>query len=259
MTESWALVTTVDLDTANLHIAALEDAGLLGLVEQSGRVTAYFDRRADGLPLPGRWERVPERDWNAVWKAGLRPVTVGGLTIAPPWIPHPGALVIEPGQAFGTGHHETTSACLGALQERPLDGARVLDVGTGTGVLALAARRLGAADVLGVDTDPVAVATARRNATVNGLAVRVLDGSVEAAPGRYDVVVANLDTRTLVALATALAARVRPGGRLIASGVAVEHTAEARRALLAAGLAPVVREGAAWALLVADRPPRGGR
>ncbi|MBA2530074.1 MAG: 50S ribosomal protein L11 methyltransferase, partial [Euzebyales bacterium] len=181
---AWALYTELSLEEVNLHLAALEEADLLGVVEESGRATVYLRRRSDHLPLAGRWEPVPERDYNAAWRESIEPVTVGAVTIVPPWLPTPAdareVLVIEPAQAFGTGHHETTTGCLAALQELALAGRRVLDVGTGTGVLALAAARLGAAEVVAVDTDPLAVAAAARNADVNGVVVDVRAGSVHA-------------------------------------------------------------------------------
>lgn len=252
MTAAWALVTDLDLDAANAHLAALEAAGLLGIVEEHGRATAYFPERRDDLPIPGRWEPVPDEDWNARWKEGIEPVTVGAVTVAPPWIDVPGALVIEPAQAFGTGHHETTTACLAALQEISLAGRAVLDVGTGTGVLALAAKRLGAATVIATDIEPVAVETARDNASRNGLEIDVRLGSADTDAGPYDVVLANLDTPTLTALAGDLAAALAPGGRLVASGISLERVAEACQALVSAGLDTEVRPGREWALVLAE-------
>lgn len=250
---TWALRTAEGLETLNVHLAALEAAGLLGMAEQAGRATAYFPARVDGLPVHGEWEAVPERDWLAVWREGLEPVTVGALTVTPPWIDAgPGALVIDPGQAFGTGHHETTTGCLAALQELELRGRSVLDVGTGSGILAIAAARLGARRVVGVDTDPLAVAAARANAEVNGVRIDVLEGSAgAAAPERFAVLVANLDTETLSRLAPALAARLAPGGTLVASGVSLDRQAEAVTALTLAGLPPVARPGREWVLLTA--------
>lgn len=250
---TWALRTGVGMEAVNLHLAALEQAGLLGLAEEDGAATAYFPARVDGLPVDGDWEAVPERDWLAVWKEGLEPVTVGALTVTPPWIDAgPDAVVIDPGQAFGTGHHETTTGCLAALQELHLAGRSVLDVGTGSGILAIAAARLGAGRVVGVDTDPLAVAAARANAAVNDVDVDVREGSADAAaPERFDVVVANLDTDTLSRLATALADRLAPGGSLIASGVSLARQTEAATALTRAGLRPLTRPGREWVVLLA--------
>lgn len=249
---TWALRTALPLDEVNLHLHALEAAGLLGIVEEDGVATAYLPQRCADLAVDGVWERVPDVDWNAAWKAGIRPVTVGAVTIVPPWLDADGDIVlrIEPGQAFGTGHHETTTGCLAALQELDLRGRRVLDVGTGTGVLAIAAARLGAGPVVAVDSDPLAVAAATANSAANATTVTVLHGSADGVAGTFDVVVANLDTATLVATATNLTSRLVAGGVLIAAGVAVEHADEASTALGATGLSLSVRPGHAWALLL---------
>jgi len=251
---AWALRTRLDLEDLSVHLPALEAAGLLGIVEEGGRATAYLPARVEVPGVDGEWEPVPDRDWHERWKASIAPVTVGAVTIVPPWLPAPdGAgivLVIEPGQAFGTGHHETTTGCLAALQELDLDGRSVLDVGTGSGVLAIAAARLGASRVVGVDTDPVAVEAATVNADLNVVEVTVGLGSLDAVEGVFDVVVANLDTSTLSALAGALAARVAHPGTLVASGVSIERRAEAEHALATAGLPVLTRPGHEWAVLV---------
>lgn len=255
---AWALRTDLDLESLSIHLPALEAAGLLGLAEEDGRATAYLPERVEGLGVDGSWEPVPDHDWHQRWKASIAPVTVGAVTIVPPWLPAPDdamiVLVIEPGQAFGTGHHETTTGCLAALQELELAGRSVLDVGTGSGVLAIAAARLGASHVVGVDTDPVAVAAATVNADLNGVEIAVGHGSLQAAEGVFDVVVANLDTTTLSGLAGALVARVARPGTLVASGVSVERRAEAEQAFAAAGLPVLTRPGREWVVLVGGTP-----
>lgn len=252
---TWALHTDLDLESCNRHLAVLEAAGLLGMVEEDGATTLHFPQRVAGLPLAGRWEAVPERDWNAEWRASIAPVVIGRVAVHPPWLPAPAvevALAIEPAQAFGTGHHETTACCLAVLQELALAGRRVLDVGTGTGVLALAALRLGADAAVAVDTDPVAVATARSNAVANGLALDVRTGSVDAAGQRpFDVVVANLDTATLSRLAGELSEALADHGVLVVSGVSIDRLDEASAALAEVGLEARSRAGVEWAVLTA--------
>jgi ribosomal protein L11 methyltransferase len=252
---TWALHTDLPLDEVNVRLASVD---VLGMVETEGRTTVYVAERDDSLPLTGRWEAVPDRDWNAAWKEGLQPVTVGAVTIVPPWLDAPAGsavvLVIEPAQAFGTGHHETTTMCLATLQEVDVAGRSVFDVGTGTGVLALAAAKLGASRALACDIDPAAVATAEENALLNGVDVEVRVGSVGVAAGeRFDIVVANLDTATLVSLAGSLVGALAEGGTLIASGVSLQRAAEAVTAFRRAGLDVQQRAGDEWVVLLGRR------
>lgn len=247
--DTWALHTELDLASLNLHLAALEAAGLLGISEVNGRATAWLPARVDALPVDGRWEAVADQDWHAAWQARIEPVEAGGLRIAPPWKADPGDIVIEPAQAFGTGHHETTSGCLAALCELELAGRSVLDVGTGTGVLAIAAGRLGAASVVAVDTDPLAVEAATSNAANNSVTVTVRSGSLDAVGEQFDVVVANLDTATLVGLAKRLVEHVAPGGHLIVAGVSRERQGEAIEAFSEAGLPVTALAGEEWVVL----------
>lgn len=257
---AWALHTDLSLDEVNLHLAALEAAGLLGIVEADGTAVAYFSERHDGLPVAGNWEPVAEQDWSRGWMEHFQPVEVGAVRIRAPWH-EPGGdidVVIDPGQAFGTGHHETTAGCLAALQELDLRGVRVLDVGTGSGIIAIAAALLGAAEVCGVDTDPLAITAAADNLARHPQVadrVRFASGSAADAGGRFDIVVANIDTATHTRIAGDLAARLSPGGTLVASGVSIERVGEAEAAFRAAGLQAWTRTGAAWAVLSARHAP----
>lgn len=246
---------------------ALDIAGVAaeGLSEEDGTTTAWFTARPDGpMPVEGRWERVDDADWAERWKEGLEPLTVGRITILPPWLAPDGpslgthiTLVIEPGMAFGTGHHETTLACLEALQELDLTGRRVIDVGTGTAVLALAAAALGAAEVVAVDNDPTAVAVARQNVAAHEVhTIEVRAGSCAAAGGPADVVVANLITDTLLSLVADLVALTRPGGTLICSGVGVERTEEVLAALARTDIQARPRRGRQWSTIVGRRTPQ---
>jgi len=212
--------------------------------------TALGHLQAFGLrPIGDLTTRVVhEADWAEAWKAHFPVLRVGRrIVIKPTWRrhrPRPDEVVValDPGMAFGTGLHPTTRLCLAAL-ERVADrglvtGARALDVGCGSGILAIAAARLGAASVVGVDTDPIAVEATAANAARNRLTRRIAarDGSLPTGEPPFDVVLANLIAGVLVALAPELAAEVRPGGTLVASGIYVDREAEVREALAAAGL-----------------------
>jgi len=210
---------------------------------------------------------VDEADWSEAWKAYFPVLRIGRrLVIRPTWRRHhrePGdvVLALDPGMAFGTGLHPTTRLCLagaeGLADRGVLAGARVLDVGCGSGILAIAALRLGAATALGIDTDPIAIeattANARRNRLVRRLRARL--GSLPSGEPAFDVVLANLIAGLLVPLAPALHGEVRPGGSLLASGIFVDREAEVRGAFEAAGLrvADRLSEGD-WVALEAVRP-----
>jgi len=191
---------------------------------------------------------VEEADWADAWKAYFPVMRVGRrLVIRPTWRRHHRApddvvLALDPGMAFGTGLHPTTRLCLAGVEDLAdrgvLAGARVLDVGCGSGILAIAALKLGAANALGLDTDPIAIeatiANARRNALVRRLRAR--EGSLPSGEGPFDVVLANLIAGLLVPLAAGLRDEVRPGGHLLASGIFVDRQGDVRAAFEAAGL-----------------------
>ena len=181
---------------------------------------------------------VPEVDWDALWRRHHRPVAVGRrLLVAPPWdVPRaPGreVLVIEPGMAFGTGQHATTRGCLEAIESAVEAGGvrSALDVGTGSGVLAIALARLGVERVVALDVDRAVVPLARANLALNGAArVALLAGPLAALRGRFDLVVANLLAEAIVAEAGALAGAVAPRGRLVLSGLLAEQLPAVRAA-----------------------------
>lgn len=191
------------------------------------------------------WTRfVREQDWAEAWKAHFQAQRYGRIVVCPSWLEArlgPGEVLVrlDPGMAFGTGDHPTTRACLLALDRYLRPGDAVLDVGTGSGILALAAARLGAGTVAALDIDPVCVEVARRNVEDNGLAgkVEVALGSVgerwpfaTPASGRFDLVVANIIAKALIELAAALRDAVRPGGLLVLSGIVAERAHEVERA-----------------------------
>ena len=197
---------------------------------------------------------VEEADWANAWKEFYKPFRVGRrLLVTPPWehpelAPDDIPLVIDPGMAFGTGSHPTTQLCLVALEDYVKPNARVADIGTGSGILAIAAAKLGASPVAANDNDPLAVRIARENAVANGVEVEVTD----ALPrGQYDVVVANILADVIIGLSAELNALLTPGGILLASGIIDTREADVRRALEGTGLTHLeTRRQTEWVALV---------
>jgi ribosomal protein L11 methyltransferase len=231
---------------------------------------ASFERHEDATAalaeLPERWaprvEEVVGDAWRDEWKKHFEPFRVcPGVVVRPPWREvEPAAgervVVLEPGRAFGTGLHETTSLVAEALAAMRLEGTAVLDVGCGSGILALIALVLGAARARAVDVDPDAVAVARENAVRNGLADRLVadETPVDAVAEQYPLVLANIESRTLAELAPALVARVAPAGTLVLSGILAPDVAPAqiedvRRAYAALKETAVHRKGE-WIAMV---------
>ena len=189
---------------------------------------------------------IDDEDWLAAWKASLAPIRVGAFLVRPTWSDADAAgaiaLALDPGMAFGTGLHPTTQQCLEALSTLPVEGLRVLDVGTGSGILAIAAAKRGAREVVAVDVDPLAVAAAAENAERNGTRVAVRQGSAADVAGEFDLVLANLVGPVLLAVASHLRARVAPAGRLVAAGIVRDAEAGVRGAFARVGLRLVERE-----------------
>lgn len=208
-------------------------------------------------------EAAPEEDWSQSWKQHVRAVHVGRLWVGPPWLSDSAPkeaerLVIEPKMAFGTGDHPTTSLCLEAvdayLAAHP--GADVLDVGTGTGVLAIAAKRLGASRVVGTDNDEVAVELAQENAELNGTPeVTMSSAELTEVEGTFDLVVANILANTLVELAPLIEPKVKD--RLVLAGVLVPQREQVEAAYLARGLLSAgVKTVGEWIRIDLERPGR---
>jgi ribosomal protein L11 methyltransferase len=249
------------------YIAAGDPAATAAAIGQVAEALGHL--QAFGLRPIGdlRTRLVSDTDWADAWKA-LFPVQRVGrrLVIRPTWRRHrvaPGdvVLALDPGMAFGTGLHPTTRLCLAALEgladDGRLTGAHVLDVGCGSGILAIAAVRLGAVAAIGVDTDPIAVEATRANARRNGLGRRIeaREGSLPSHAPPFDVVVANLVAGVLVPLATPLRDELRPGGTLLASGIFVDRETDVSAAFEAAGLALTGRSAEGdWVALAARRP-----
>jgi ribosomal protein L11 methyltransferase len=295
------LTLTVPSDQAALLEAALESAGAqavtLGdagddpLLEpppgatplwDAVRVTALFEHhpaaraRAEALSrrlahlslLPPELTTLADQPWERVWMDAFHPTRFGRrLWVCPVGeaAPDPQGVVVslDPGLAFGTGSHPTTALCLEWLDGAELTGRTLLDYGCGSGILAIAALKLGAARVLAVDHDPQAIDATRDNARVNGVTDRLwvgLPGELAGGglPATTDLVVANILAGPLVALAPTLIARLAPGGALALSGVLADQVETVRAAYAGAlDLAePRLRED--WALISGTRPDAGG-
>jgi ribosomal protein L11 methyltransferase len=215
------------------------------------------------IPAPS-FSTVADEDWADTWKQHFHPLRVGQrIVVKPTWRDveyAPGDVVIEldPGMAFGTGLHPTTQMCLQVLEQKVQPGMQVLDLGTGSGILAIAAAKLGAARIMALDTDPVAVEVAHENARRNGVAsqVTVTQGSLDRTAKAYDLVVVNILAKVIIELAkSGLAQRIRPGGEWAAAGIIEPQVADVAAALEAAGLQVTgQRQIADWVALVGGKP-----
>jgi ribosomal protein L11 methyltransferase len=205
---------------------------------------------------------VSDQDWIATWKASVTPLRVTPrLTIVPSWrgyAEEPGeqAVILDPEMAFGTGHHETTRMCLELLDERLQRGDHptVFDLGTGSGILAIAAAKLGAGRVTACDVDPLACETAMRNVAANAVGDTVSVVVPEQLAGllRYDVIVANLTADDLITLMPEMAQRVTTTGEAILSGILQSRESGVIESLAAHGLSVVDhRTAGEWVTLVA--------
>ena len=223
-----------------------EDDAAPAAVEATER--ALWHLQAFGLRPVGelRLRTVEDADWTDAWKEGYVPQRIGRVVVVPSWLDEPigpdeVALRLDPGMAFGTGLHPTTRGCLMLLQGISPMPLVVLDVGSGSGILALAALRLGAERALCYDTDPLAVQATLANAAANDLAGRVTahHGPLPATPAGnpYQLILANLVAAVLVELAKPLAAHAAAGGTLLASGIIDSRADEVVDALTAAGFA----------------------
>ena len=211
------------------------------------------------LPAP-EFRELTEDDWANAWKKHYHVLHVGQrIVIRPSWQEHqprPDEVVIEldPGMAFGTGLHPTTQMCLQALEEHLKPGDKVLDLGTGSGILAIAAAKLGAGSVLALDNDPLAVKAAQANVQSNGVQdiVTVEPGSLDKAAEEFELVLVNILARVIIDLADqGLVDRVRPAGLMIAAGIIEEQEAEVAAALGKHGLEIVERrQEKDWVALV---------
>lgn len=254
MTQTWVDVAiAAELDAGEL-ISRLDLPGVQGAWQDGGLVHLYWPRdqwSQDHLarlyatlrgqnpdrPLPAvAVEEVPDRDWNRLWARSVMPLRIGRrLVIRPSWEsvalqPDEIDIILDPKQAFGTGHHATTRMLLEWLEEAIRGGETVLDVGTGSGLLAMAALRLGAGRAVGIDHDPVAIECARDYRRENGFGqgLELICGTLSRLTGlvRPSLVLANLDRQTLLTLADDLTGYGADGATLLCSGVLIEQEAE---------------------------------
>ncbi|MEJ2490531.1 MAG: 50S ribosomal protein L11 methyltransferase [Desulfuromonadales bacterium] len=253
-----------DDPTLRAYFASPEDRkGFCRTVRRSLAELAVIWPGIDQIDLD--LHELEDQDWATDWQQHFPPFTVGDrLLIHPSWDTQevrPGkvALTLDPGQAFGTGTHATTSLCLDVLAEdlaRTPAPARVLDVGTGSGILAMAAAALGAAEVVATDIDPQACAVARSNVAQNNLAgqITITSTPLEDVPGRFDLVLANILAAENLRLAEPLVAHLDRGGRLVLSGILTEQEDQ-----ILAGFAPyplqhlMTRQRQEWSCIVYQR------
>lgn len=220
------------------------------------------------MPTP-EYIMVDEEDWANAWKAHYQPIRLGKrILIRPLWIdleikPNDIHIALDPGMAFGTGTHPTTQLCLEALEDTVTNGIKVLDLGSGSGILAIAAAKLGAVDVLALDNDPVAVKSSIENIEVNGVADKITaqEGSLETvlhSARRFDLIVVNILARIIIQMcADGLGNIVRPGGIAIFSGLTFEQVEDVETALKSAGLIPYKRRqqpDGDWMVVECRRP-----
>ncbi|MFQ5508983.1 MAG: 50S ribosomal protein L11 methyltransferase [Leptospirillia bacterium] len=286
MSESWAsLRINLPANLVDPLSGLLMELGAEGTWEDGSDLVAYFPisvhrdevnhalaawngNLADcGVTLQTgkpHWEETLEGDWITAWQAHFVPIAVGGrLIVLPEWEPIEPykdrlPIRIRPGRGFGTGGHDTTALCLKRLERvivaspSPAD-LSVLDVGTGSGILAIAAHKLGAGTVTAFDNDPDAVDNARDNLQLNDCnGIELFTGTLDAVTGRYDLILANLLAHLIVEIAPALSAHLAPDGHLILSGLLNDQVDGVDAALAASGLRTVKYESRGmWSCLLA--------
>ena len=268
----WPALDVRAVSDPDLVLAAVDDFQPAGAEERGDALRVFFasatarNAAAASLGSVATPIDVDDEDWARRSQLNLEPTTVGRITVVPdpvflvqnPALPVSDSstisIVIRPSMGFGTGHHATTRLCLKALQTIDLSGAVVLDVGTGSGILAVAAGRLGAACVLGLDVDPDAIQAAHENLRLNSsrnVQLAVVDLMAFPLP-QVDVVVANLTGALIGRAAPSLWAAVKPGGTLIVSGILHDEEA-AVRSVFADGKVRYHEQEGEWVCLTFNR------
>jgi ribosomal protein L11 methyltransferase len=268
----------LQIEDAEVRVNASTPVKVLAYLEVDDGIDAKRENIEQGLwhlgqiqPIPAPTYRViEEQNWSDLWKASYKPIPIGEkLLVLPAWYEAPKgkrqAIILDPGMAFGTGLHPTTQLCLAAMEDHLETGASVVDLGCGSGILSIAAVRLGAGTVWALDTDPVAINNAQKNIERNGMLerIRLEEGSLakilndESSPGAADLLLANIYATILVDLLDAgLTRAVRPQGMLILSGI-MHHQVEAiREKCTPPGVRLLeTRRDGDWAALVLQKPP----
>lgn len=288
MSKDWIdLCIQERLDTGEF-LSRLDDAAVQGAWEDEGVVHLYWEEdqwneerlasvksilsgfATANSEIPLSVTRVPAQDWNEVWARSVKPLRIGRFVIRPSWEPaplgpHDLEIILDPKQAFGTGHHATTRMVLEWLHEGIRGGEQILDVGTGSAILAMAAVKLGAASVVGVEIDAVAVDCAREYVELNGLnnQIDIVCGTLADLPQEneraIDLVLANLDRQTVLGLAEDLANLALRGARIVVSGILSEQRAEIVNRFSDFGLAcSTQQEEEGWVALTFLRPESCG-
>ena len=246
---NWFQVSiALPLPKAEIVSSQLFDLGCSGVQEEDldegagVRLIAYFEAKKDrkslenqivdvfvssGIVSECQIENIPDTDWTTSWRSFFKPVfPTSRMAICPPWdiVPDPPGgfvITIDPQMAFGTGHHETTRLALLGLEKVINPGDQVLDVGTGSGILSIAAAKMGAAQVTGIDLEEPAIENAQLNCVANGVMDRIVlaQDSVERVSGVFDVVVANIISSILLPMVPALSKRMQTDGQIVLGGI----------------------------------------
>lgn len=237
-TETQLTFSPATPDNREILTALLAEIGYDSFMETPKGLSAYiqtslFDADATAAavsPVEGifEWlkitsEPMPDKDWNSEWEKSFTPITVGGqCRIRAPFHEYDPQyqldIIIEPKMSFGTGHHATTTLMIQQMLDTDLNGKTVLDMGCGTGVLAIAAIKLGAQNVKAIDIDHWSVENAQENAARNNVSLTVIEGGAEAISGQFDVILANINRNILLEQMPAYAASLNTGGVLCLSG-----------------------------------------
>jgi len=273
---------TIPVDPAqhDVLIARLEEYGFTGFQEGDGTLKAYIGAedwspgksnyvkswlQRQGVKRAVQERRIAEQNWNAQWEQSIRPLTVGPFVIKPTWAAVPDdadgkhVLAIDPKMSFGTGYHESTRLILRFLSDLIRGGEQVLDAGTGTGILSIAAVRLGAGPVVAFDTSAWAEENARENIALNDAAeqITVRQGTIDDAVPEtdFDVILANIERDPLISLLPAFADKLADGGRIALAGLTEDDEPPMRSAITEQGfrIEREARENEWWAVVLRPR------